>query len=76
MNDAGNPADRPGMRYVVCLRCATRVRVERNGSSVNLSYNVPAWQKSNCCCVHLESPVHCCSFLDLMNIIDDLLPPK
>jgi len=76
MNDAGNSADRPGMRYVVCLRCAMRVGVERNGSSVDLHYDVPVWRKSTCCCVVLGSPVHCCSFLDLKRIVDDLLPPK
>ena len=75
MNDVGNPADRPGMRYVVCLRCATRVGVERKGSSVNLSYDVPAWRKSNCCCAP-GSPMHCCWFLDLRNIVNDLLLPK
>lgn len=76
MGNVGEPSDRPDLRYVACMRCSMRVKVEGDGSSVSLSYDVAAWRRSKCCCVHLDGPTYCCSFLDLERIINGLPLPN
>jgi len=57
--------------YITCLRCKTSVCIKDTGSSVKLIYDTEGWQQSDCCCVHLDGPVSCCSFTDLKRVIDD-----
>jgi hypothetical protein len=64
MDSAGRPTEGAGEESVACLRCGVQITVERNASTLALTYNVVNW-RSKCCCGHMGSPVGCCSFLDL-----------
>jgi hypothetical protein len=51
MAKLGEPAIyRPGVCYVVCLRCKMSVGVEDTGSSLRLTYDVERWGQAGCCC--------------------------
>jgi hypothetical protein len=77
MAKLGKPAIRgPGLSYITCLRCKTSVCIKDTGSSVSLIYDLDDWQRSLCCCSHLEGPVHCCSFAELRQAISELPIPN
>ena len=62
----------PHKSYLVCLRCMTRVSIERAGSSVRLVYDLDDWQQRECCCRHVNDPISCCYFADLRQAITEL----
>jgi hypothetical protein len=62
----------PDFSYITCMRCKTNVCIKNTGSSAKLIYDTEGWQQSDCCCLHLDGPVSCCSFADLKRIIDGL----
>jgi len=66
------PVYGPDFSYLICLRCKAKVCVRSTGSSVELVYDTQDWRRSPCCCSHLESPVSCCCFSELKQVIDDL----
>jgi hypothetical protein len=70
MAKLGEPAVcRPGISYVVCLRCKVSVGVESQESSLRLTYDLNDWKQRNCCCLHLDGPVICCWFSELRRAI-------
>ena len=73
MSKLGEPAVfEPGFSYITCLRCKTSVCVRDTGSSVKLVYDVDDWQRSSCCCLHLDGPVSCFCFGELQQVINGL----
>jgi hypothetical protein len=73
MAKLGEPAlYRPGVTYIACLQCRMAVCIQRDGSSIGLSYDIAAWERCKCCCGHLDGPVYCCSFTDLKKVLVEL----
>jgi hypothetical protein len=60
---------RPGVSYVVCLRCKVSVGVENRGSSLRLTYDLNDWKRRDCCCLYMDGPVTCCWFSELRRAI-------
>jgi hypothetical protein len=73
MAKLGEPAiHRPGVSYVVCLRCKVSVGIESRDASLRLTYDLNDWKQRDCCCLHLTGPVTCCWFTELRRAIDHL----
>jgi hypothetical protein len=65
MERTGKLVGRPAVRCIARRRCGMEVEVEGGASSVTLNYDRDGWRQSRCCCVHLDGPASCCSFLEL-----------
>ena len=63
---------RPAVRCIACRRCGMEVEVQGGASSVTLHYDLDVWRQSKCCCLHLDGPASCCSFLELERAVYSL----